>query len=83
VLDVAARRVSLDLISLASGRVARVPVSLTPQSAEGQTLAWSPDGRWLFVVAGSGRLAVVNPRTGRASRLLAWLPPVSQIAVRS
>jgi hypothetical protein len=76
-------RVSLHLVNLVSGSDQRVSVSLDQESAADQTLAWSPDSRWLFVVAARGELAAVDARTGHVEGLGAGLPPLSQIAFRS
>ena len=47
-----------------------------------QSMAWSPDSRWLFVAAAGGKLVVVDARTGRAEDLGLTLPPVTQVAIR-
>ena len=47
-----------------------------------QTLAWSPDSRWLFIVAANGELAAVNARTRHVEGLGVELPPIGQIAIR-
>lgn len=77
----AQNRAWLDLVSLRSGAGVRVSVPVTTGSAS-QSLAWSPDSRWLFVVAAGGTLAVVDARTGRAHDLGLGLSGLSQIAVR-
>jgi hypothetical protein len=51
-------------------------------SAQG-TMAWSPDGRWLFVATAAGQIVVIDPRTGRAESLGVGLPDVSQVAIRA
>ena len=76
-------RVTLHLINLVSGSDRQVSVSVDAESAADQTLAWSPDSRWLFVVTAQGKLAAVDPRTGHAEDLGVSLPPLSLIAVRS
>jgi hypothetical protein len=73
----------LSLIDLGNGVSRGVSVTLNQQSLEGQMLAWSPDGKWLFVVAARGRLLAVWARTGRVTSLGTALPPLAQIAVRS
>jgi hypothetical protein len=83
VIRVTAGSVTLHLIGLASGTDRQVTVPLDEGSSGDQTLAWSPDSRWLFVVAARGELAAVNARTRRAEGLGVTLPPVSQIAVRN
>jgi hypothetical protein len=75
--------VTLHLISLVTGAQEQVQVPLSPASASGQTLAWSPDSRWLFVVGAHGRLVAVRASTGLAQGLGAALPPVGDIAVQS
>jgi len=76
-------RVTLHLLNLVSGSDQQIPVSLDPESAADQTLAWSPDSRWLFVVTAQGKLAAVDARTGHVEGLGVSLPPLSLIAVRS
>jgi hypothetical protein len=69
----------LDLRSGAS-RVLNVAVS---QDVVSETMAWSPDSRWLFVVTGTGAVRAVNASTGQVSSLTVQLPFISQIAVRT
>jgi hypothetical protein len=52
-------------------------------SGAGQdSMAWSPDSRWLFVASSSGTLLAVNPRSGRVESLGIKLPRVEQVAIR-
>jgi hypothetical protein len=83
ILAVSGDRVTLHLLSLVSGSDQQIPVSLDAESAADQTLAWSPDSRWLFVVTAQGKLAAVDSRTGHVEGLGVSLPPLSLIAVRS
>ena len=83
VLRVSGNRVTLHLLNLVSGADLQISVSLDQGSAADQTLAWSPDSRWLFVVAAHGELAAVNARTRHAEGLGVELPPIGQIAVRN
>jgi hypothetical protein len=76
-------QVTLHLLNLVSGADRQIPVSLDQGSAAHQTLTWSPDSRWLFVVAANGELAAVNARTQQVEGLGVELPPISQIAVRN
>lgn len=76
-------RLTLHLVSLESGADQRIPVPLDQGSADRQTLAWSPDGRWLFAVAANGELASLDTRTGHVALLGADLPAISQVAVRN
>lgn len=50
-------------------------------------MAFSPDSRWLFVIAGPGTLYAMDVTTGAMTDLTAAtggaLPPLSQLAVRS
>jgi hypothetical protein len=73
--------VVLDLVNLGTGASTRAGVAMSPVPAY-QGMAWSPDGRWLFVVAAGGRLVAVNPSTGQVTGLGLPIPPVSQIAIR-
>ena len=72
---------SVHLIDLASGtdRVLEVPVD---QPYDGG-LAWSPEGRWLFVAGADGRLYPVEAATGQVHDLGVPLPPLEQLAVRA
>jgi len=83
ILRVSGHRVTLHLLNLVSGADQQISVSLDEESAAGQTLAWSPDSRWLFVVAARGEVAAVNARTRHVEGLGVELPPLSQIAVRN
>lgn len=79
----AAGQVTLHLINLESGTDRRVLVPAGQGSGNEQTLAWSPDSRWLFVVAAHGSLVAVNASTGQGQGIGVALPPVSQIAIRA
>jgi hypothetical protein len=83
VMRVRGNQVTLHLLNLVSGADRQISVSLDQGSAADQTLAWSPDSRWLFVVAANGELAAVNARTGQVEGLGVELPPIGQIAVRN
>ena len=76
-----ASQLSLHLLDLRSGadRVLSLPVS---QDADNETMAWSPDSRWLFVVTDVGAVRVVNASTGQVGSLGVPLPFISQVAVR-
>jgi hypothetical protein len=76
-------QLTLHLVNLISGGDQRLGVRLARGTPGPQTLAWSPDSRWLFVVAAHGTLAVVNTRTGQEQNFGLALPRVSQIAVRA
>lgn len=82
VFGIDGNQITLHLISMVTGAQEQVAVPLGTVSASGQTLAWSPDSRWLFVVASHGRLVAVRSSTGLAQGLGAALPPISQIAIQ-
>jgi hypothetical protein len=82
VMRVSGDQVTLHLLNLMSGADQQISVPLDEESAADQTLAWSPDSRWLFIVAAHGELAAVNARTRHVEGLGVQLPPISQIAVR-
>jgi len=72
--------VALELVNLRSGASSTTDVRLSP-APDYQTMAWSPDSKWLFVIQDDGALLAVNPRTGRATTLGVPLPSLSQVAV--
>ncbi len=70
----------LVLTDLPTGRDHTLP--LRP-AADSQSLAWDPDGPWLVVADGSGRLEAVNSRTlGVVDLTRLAGGPVTQVAVR-
>ncbi|HEY3955276.1 MAG TPA: hypothetical protein VGM53_18050 [Streptosporangiaceae bacterium] len=81
VLRAVGGRLRLHLISLASGADQPVTMSLDRDAENGQTLAWSPDSRWLFAINRYGGLAAVNAGTHRAASLGVALPPLTALAV--
>jgi hypothetical protein len=83
VVRISGDQVTLHLLDLVSGADQQVSVHLDQGSAADQTLAWSPDSRWLLIVAAHGELAAVNARTRRVEGLGVELPAIDQIAVRS
>lgn len=46
------------------------------------SMAWSPDSRWLFVASTDGKLLAINSRSGRVESLGISLPRVQQVAIR-
>jgi WD40 repeat protein len=76
-------KVTVHLVNLESGADRRITLQVDQGSANEQTLAWSPDSRWLFAAAADGRLAVVSARTGQVRGIGVALPPVSQIVIRA
>jgi len=71
----------LELVSMRTGAGVRVPVPVTASSTS-QSLAWSPDSRWLFVVTAGGTLAVVDARTSHPQHLNLGLSGLQQILIR-
>ena len=68
------------LINLATGVQTRLHVESSTLALD--SMAWSPDSKWLFV-ASKGKLLAVSPASGKVTTLQLGLPPVSQVAVRS
>jgi hypothetical protein len=62
------------------GPVGKSPGDLSLGGLFEQSMAWSPDGRWLFVAASGGKLVAVNARTDKAESLGLSLPAVDQVA---
>lgn len=59
------------------------PTSFPVGAATGEdSMAWSPDSRWLFVATASGKLLAVNSRSGLVESLGIKLPTVDQVATR-
>jgi hypothetical protein len=83
ILAASGDRVTLHLLNLVSGSDQQIPVAVDAESAADQSLAWSPDSRWLFVVTGQGKLAAVDARTGHVESLGVSLPSLSLIAIRN
>ena len=69
------------VIDLRSGARRLVPVALSQTYGDG-SLVWSPDGRWLLVVASDHTIKAVEASTWRVTSLGVTLPPVDQLAVR-
>jgi hypothetical protein len=84
-------RLTVHLINLRTGTTTDlgVPLGLPGSNfpfgpdSHSQSMAWSPDSRWLFVAASGGRLVAVSTRTGRAESLGVTLPAVDQVAIRA
>lgn len=74
---------SMVFVDLATG--AFHGLLINPSVAEQQTMAWSPDSRWLFVLARDGSLYAVDGRTGLVVTNLSatlHLPSLDQLAIR-
>lgn len=75
------RRFAVDLMEIATG--AEHTVADIPDGVFGdQTMAWSPDGRWLFVIGAGGAIEVINTTTMQHTSLGVRLPAVTQVAIR-
>ena len=72
----------LSLLSFARGSWLRVPGLVASVENFTGSIAFSPDGKWLFAVTADGAIAVVNPRTSAVSTLDVSLPPLTQLLVR-
>jgi hypothetical protein len=72
---------TLHLLDLDSGRDTPVPLLLDSAVGQEGGMVWSPDSRWLFVVA-EGRIVVIECRSGQVKTLRTSLPTVHQIALR-
>ncbi|SDP21857.1 hypothetical protein SAMN04515671_3295 [Nakamurella panacisegetis] len=70
----------LTLLDLGDGTRTTLPRSLGIPDAT--RMVFSPDGRWLFIATDEGRIAAVDPLTGRITDLGIALPAVRQLAVR-
>jgi hypothetical protein len=75
-------QVALEQISLVSGAARPIAVPVN-QNASSQTMAWSADSQWLFVLAANGKLFAVSSRTGKVQSLGIPLPSLSQLAIRA
>jgi hypothetical protein len=75
-------QLGLHLVDLRSGadRLLSVPVI---ENADNDTMAWSPDSHWLFVVTDTGAVRAVSASTGQPDNLGVRLPFISQIAIRA
>jgi hypothetical protein len=82
VVDKGNGQVALEQISLVSGAVRPIAVPVN-QNASSQTMAWSPNSQWLFVLAASGKVLAVNSRTGKVLSLRIPLPRLSQLTLRA
>jgi hypothetical protein len=76
-------QMTLQLLNLMNGRDHRIDIPLYQGAAGIQTLAWSPDSRWLFVIAANGTISVVNAHTRHIENIGANIPSVSQIAIQN
>ncbi|MBO0866902.1 MAG: hypothetical protein J2P16_17725, partial [Mycobacterium sp.] len=70
-------------VDLATGAIRSL--ALQPDVTDEQTVAWSPDSQWLFVLGRQGDLYAVGRRTGKVVEDLTTalhLPPLDQLAIR-
>lgn len=71
---------TVHLVSLSTG--SSTDLGVRTDGTGYQTMAWSPDSRWLFVATASGKLVAVDARSGRARSLGVKLPAIDQVAIR-
>jgi len=84
-------KVTLQLIDLRTGAARDIGLSLSGQGNgfplgtdfSAHSMVWSPDSRWLFVAAASGRLLAIDASTGRVEGLGVTIGPVDQVAIRA
>ena len=74
----------VELLDLRTGNRMTPTVLLNAENNYDQAsaLAWSPDGKWLFVAAANGELRAINVHDHSVTTLLAQLPKLVQLAVR-
>jgi hypothetical protein len=78
-----AGQATLHLLDLKRGTDHRLAVPIDQGAAfDNETVAWSPESRWLFVAGLKGKLLVVDTHTNRVHHLGLALPPITQVAVR-
>jgi hypothetical protein len=75
-------QVALELINMVTGAVKPIPVPIN-QNTSSQTMAWSPDSKWLFVLNATGKLLAVNMLTGKVQSPGIPLPRLSQLTIRA
>lgn len=75
------RQLPVQLVNLRTARIRDLHVALGSNASD-ESMAWSPDSRWLFVAAAGGQLVVIDAQTGRHADLGVQLPPVDQVAIR-
>jgi uncharacterized protein YjiK len=76
-----AGNLTLRLVNLGTGDDYQVAIPGSQLTFNVQTIAWSPDSRWLFVATQNGSLLVVRAGTGQVSSLGVRLPPLQVLAV--
>jgi hypothetical protein len=81
---------TVQLINLRTGVVKNLGVriglpgsDLPLGSGTDDSMTWSPDSRWLFVAAASGKLVAVNARSDQVQSIGVALPRVEQVAIRA
>jgi hypothetical protein len=75
---------TVHLISLRTGATSDLPVQTFVAGSGGvqESMAWSPDSRWLFVATITGELVAINARSGHV-RPLVVAAVVDQVVIRS
>jgi hypothetical protein len=82
VVGTGGRGVGLTEINLVTGATARIGVPVT-ENTSSQTMVWSPDSKWLFVVSAAGLLLAVSTASRQVAGLGVPLPDFSQLAIRA
>jgi hypothetical protein len=73
---------SLRLLDLGTGAQRTIDLP-QPDSFYADSIAWSPDSKWLFAVADQQRLVAVDAATGHVEDFGVLVPAIDQIAVRA
>ena len=69
----------LTLLDLTTGVQRGSAIAL---AGNAESVAWSPDGSWLFAATHSGQVVAIDAHTGAVHPLGVSLPPLAQLAVR-
>ncbi|HEV7192632.1 MAG TPA: hypothetical protein VGN35_05430 [Jatrophihabitantaceae bacterium] len=75
------RRFAVNLIELATGAEHTV-LDISDGVFSDQMMAWSPDGKWLFVIGEAGAVQIINSATLQHVSLGVQLPVSMQLTVR-
>src|SRR5581483_8533137 len=75
------RRFAIDLIQLGSG-AERTVLDIPDAVFDDQTMVWSPDSRYLFVIGAGGSIQVIDSRSLQHVDLGVQLPSALQLAIR-
>ena len=70
---------TVHLLNLSTGALSVPGIAL---AAAAESLAWSPDGRWLFAATRGGLVVAIDSHTSTVHRLGVGLPRLNQLVVR-